>query len=60
MGERYASTTVVSPRGTSFISGLTSCDTDTCAKPTARASAATRASCAPKRYPCISTIATQR
>ena len=37
IGERYASTTVVSPRGTSFISGLTSLDSDTWGKPIARA-----------------------
>ena len=36
-----ASTTVVSPRPTSFISGLTSCETDTCGKPTSRAIRAT-------------------
>ena len=37
IGDRYASTTVVSPRETSFISGHTSCETETCAKPSSRA-----------------------
>jgi hypothetical protein len=44
-----ASTTVVSPRETIFMSGLTSCDADTCVNPASRASAATRSSWAGKR-----------
>jgi hypothetical protein len=37
---------VVSPRDTSFISGLTSCDTLTCVKPIVRAMLAAVCSCA--------------
>lgn len=44
IGERYASTTVVSPRGTSLISGLTSCEQLTWVKPASRAAAATAVS----------------
>jgi hypothetical protein len=51
---------VVSPRPTSFISGLTSWLTETWVKPTSRAIAATRASWSVKRKPCSSTTATAR
>jgi hypothetical protein len=39
----------VSPRDTSFMSGLTSCDTDTCAKPIVARDARERCSCCGKR-----------
>ena len=45
IGDRYASTTVVSPRPTSLISGETSWLTETCAKSSSRARAATCCSC---------------
>ena len=48
-GDRYASTTVVSPRGISLISAPTSWLTEIWVKPMVRASAASRASCAVKR-----------
>ena len=41
MGDKYASTTVVSPRDTSFIKGLTWCEADTWLKPASLAAAAT-------------------
>ena len=44
-----ASTTVVSPRPTSFMSGLTRCEAEICVKPMRCAISATRLSCVGKR-----------
>ena len=45
IGVRYASATVVSPRGTNFTSGIVSWLVETCAKPSARAMSAIIFSC---------------
>ncbi len=57
MGERYASTTVVSPRGISRSSGLTAWLAETCAKPASRASSARRRSWSGYFQAWISTMA---
>jgi len=48
-GVSAASSVVVSPRATRPISGATSCDVETCAKPARRPSSATRRSCHARR-----------
>ncbi len=57
IGDGYASTTVVSPRGTNRSSGLTAWLADTWVNPTSRAIAASRCSCSGYFHACISTMA---
>ncbi|CFN80988.1 Uncharacterised protein [Bordetella pertussis] len=51
---------MVSPRETNLISGLASCEVDTCVKPISRAMAAARCSCTPSFQACMNTMATAR